>query len=64
MNRPPSKVPGLPMPIEPPVDTWIEQSLFADLLAQCAFLINTEELPNTCKTAIGVIDRTLAVLDP
>jgi aminoglycoside phosphotransferase (APT) family kinase protein len=45
-------------------NAWREQSLFADLLAQCAFLINTEELPNTCKTAIGVIDRTLAVLDP
>jgi aminoglycoside phosphotransferase (APT) family kinase protein len=43
---------------------WREQSLFADLLAQCAFLINPEELPNTFRTAIGVIDRTLAVLDP
>jgi hypothetical protein len=38
--------------------------LFADLLAQCAFLINPEELPRTFRTAIGVIDRTLAVLDP
>ncbi len=43
---------------------WREQALFADLLAQCAFLINPEELPKTFKTAIGVIDRTLAVLDP
>ena len=43
---------------------WREQALFADLLAQCAFLINPEELPNTFRTAIGVIDRTLAVLDP
>ena len=43
---------------------WREQSLFADLLAQCAFLIDPEELPNTFRTAIGVIDRTLAVLDP
>jgi Ser/Thr protein kinase RdoA (MazF antagonist) len=43
---------------------WREQSLFADLIAQCAFLINPEELPNTFRTAIGVIDRTLAVLDP
>ena len=43
---------------------WRGQSFFADLLAQCAFLINTEELPNTFRTAIGVIDRTLAVLDP
>jgi Ser/Thr protein kinase RdoA (MazF antagonist) len=42
---------------------WREQALFADLLAQCAFLINPEELPKTFKTAIGVIDRTLAVLD-
>jgi aminoglycoside phosphotransferase (APT) family kinase protein len=42
---------------------WREQALFADLLAQCAFLINPEELPNTFRTAIGVIDRTLAVLD-
>jgi aminoglycoside phosphotransferase (APT) family kinase protein len=42
---------------------WRQQSLFADLLAQCAFLIKTEELPNTFRTAIGVIDRTLAVLD-
>jgi aminoglycoside phosphotransferase (APT) family kinase protein len=44
--------------------TWREQASFADLLAQCAFLINPEELPNTFKTAIGVIDRTLAVLAP
>jgi Ser/Thr protein kinase RdoA (MazF antagonist) len=43
---------------------WREQALFADLLAQCAFLINPEELPKTFRTAIGVIDRTLAVLDP
>jgi aminoglycoside phosphotransferase (APT) family kinase protein len=43
---------------------WREQSLFADLLAQCSFLISTEELPNTFRTAIGVMDRTLAVLDP
>ena len=43
---------------------WREQALFADLLAQCAFLIAPEELPNTFRTAIGVIDRTLAVLDP
>jgi fructokinase len=43
---------------------WREQALFADLLAQCAFLINPEELPRTFRTAIGVIDRTLAVLDP
>jgi Ser/Thr protein kinase RdoA (MazF antagonist) len=43
---------------------WREQSLFADLLAQCAFLIDPEELPKTFRTAIGVIDRTLAVLDP
>jgi aminoglycoside phosphotransferase (APT) family kinase protein len=43
---------------------WREQAFFADLLAQCAFLINPEELPNTFRTAIGVIDRTLAVLDP
>ncbi|MDT7817928.1 MAG: hypothetical protein QOJ42_7844 [Acidobacteriaceae bacterium] len=43
---------------------WREQALFADLLAQCAFLINPEELPNTFRTAIGVIDRTLALLDP
>jgi aminoglycoside phosphotransferase (APT) family kinase protein len=42
---------------------WKEQSLFADLLAQCAFLISLEELPKTFRTAIGVIDRTLAVLD-
>ena len=41
---------------------WRDQALFADLLAQCAFLINSEELPRTFKTAIGVIDRTLAVL--
>jgi Ser/Thr protein kinase RdoA (MazF antagonist) len=44
--------------------TWREQALFGDLLAQCAFLINPEDLPKTFKTAIGVIDRTLAVLDP
>jgi aminoglycoside phosphotransferase (APT) family kinase protein len=44
--------------------SWREQSLFVDLLAQCAFLINIEELPNTFRTAIGVMDRTLAVLDP
>ncbi len=44
--------------------TWREQTLFADLLAQCAFLIAPEELPKTFRTAIGVIDRTLAVLDP
>jgi aminoglycoside phosphotransferase (APT) family kinase protein len=43
---------------------WREQAFFADLLAQCAFLINPEELPNTFRTAIGIIDRTLAVLDP
>ena len=43
---------------------WREQALFADLLAQCAFLINPEELPKTFRTSIGVIDRTLAVLDP
>jgi aminoglycoside phosphotransferase (APT) family kinase protein len=43
---------------------WREQALFADLLAQCAFLIEREELPKTFRTAIGVIDRTLAVLDP
>jgi aminoglycoside phosphotransferase (APT) family kinase protein len=43
---------------------WREQALFADLLAQCAFLIDPEELPKTFRTAIGVIDRTLAVLDP
>jgi Ser/Thr protein kinase RdoA (MazF antagonist) len=43
---------------------WREQALFADLLAQCAFLINQEDLPNTFRTAIGVIDHTLAVLDP
>jgi Ser/Thr protein kinase RdoA (MazF antagonist) len=43
---------------------WREQALFADLLAQCAFLIRPEELPNTFRTATGVIDRTLAVLDP
>jgi aminoglycoside phosphotransferase (APT) family kinase protein len=43
---------------------WREQAFFADLLAQCAFLINPEELPNTFRTAVGVIDRTLAVLDP
>jgi aminoglycoside phosphotransferase (APT) family kinase protein len=43
---------------------WREQAFFADLLAQCAFLIDPEELPNTFRTAIGVIDRTLAVLDP
>jgi aminoglycoside phosphotransferase (APT) family kinase protein len=45
-------------------EAWREQALFADLLAQCAFLINPEELPNTFRTAVGVIDRTLAVLDP
>lgn len=45
-------------------NAWREQALFADLLAQCAFLIKTEELPNTFRTAIGVIDRTLALLDP
>jgi aminoglycoside phosphotransferase (APT) family kinase protein len=44
--------------------SWREQSLFADLLAQCAFLIEPGELPNTFRTAIGVIDRTLAVLGP
>jgi aminoglycoside phosphotransferase (APT) family kinase protein len=43
---------------------WREQAFFADLLAQCAFLINPEELPNTFRTAVGVIDHTLAVLDP
>jgi aminoglycoside phosphotransferase (APT) family kinase protein len=43
---------------------WREQALFADLLAQCAFLINPEELTKTFTTASGVIDRTLAVLDP
>jgi aminoglycoside phosphotransferase (APT) family kinase protein len=43
---------------------WREQALFADLLAQCAFLSGPEELPKTFRTAIGVIDRTLAVLDP
>jgi Ser/Thr protein kinase RdoA (MazF antagonist) len=43
---------------------WREQALFADLLAQCAFLIDPEELPKTFSTAIGVIDRTVAVLDP
>ncbi len=42
---------------------WKEQSLFADLLAQCAFLISPEDLAKTFRTAIGVIDRTLAVLD-
>jgi Ser/Thr protein kinase RdoA (MazF antagonist) len=45
-------------------NAWREQSLFADLLAQCAFLIKPEELPNTFRTAIGVIDRTLPVLNP
>ncbi len=44
--------------------SWREQSLFVDLLAQCAFLIGIEELPNTFRTAIGVVDRTLALLDP
>ena len=44
--------------------TWREQSLFADLLAQCAFLIRPEDRPKTAATAIGVIDRTLAVLAP
>jgi Ser/Thr protein kinase RdoA (MazF antagonist) len=43
---------------------WREQALFADLLAQCAFLIEAEERPKTFRTAIGVLDRTLAVLDP
>jgi aminoglycoside phosphotransferase (APT) family kinase protein len=43
---------------------WREQAFFADLLAQCAFLINPEELPNTFRTAVGVVDHTLAVLDP
>jgi aminoglycoside phosphotransferase (APT) family kinase protein len=43
---------------------WREQAFFADLLAQCTFLINPEELPNTFRTAVGVIDHTLAVLDP
>lgn len=42
---------------------WREQALFADLLAQCAFLTGPEELPKTFRTAIGVIDRTLSVLD-
>jgi hypothetical protein len=45
-------------------NAWREQALFADLLAQCAFLIHPGELPNTLRTAIGVIDLTLAVLDP
>jgi aminoglycoside phosphotransferase (APT) family kinase protein len=44
--------------------SWREQALFADLLAQCAFLIDPEELPKTFRTAIGVIDHTLTVLDP
>jgi aminoglycoside phosphotransferase (APT) family kinase protein len=43
---------------------WREQALFADLLAQSAFLIDPEERPKTFRTAIGVIDCTLAVLDP
>ena len=43
---------------------WREQALFADLLAQCAFLVRGQELPKTFATALGVIDRTLAVLDP
>jgi Ser/Thr protein kinase RdoA (MazF antagonist) len=42
---------------------WREQALFADLLAQCAFLTDPEELSKTFRTAIGVIDRTLSVLD-
>ncbi|MGC2660865.1 MAG: hypothetical protein WA324_23160, partial [Bryobacteraceae bacterium] len=42
---------------------WREQALFADLLSQCAFLTDPEELSKTFRTAIGVIDRTLAVLD-
>jgi Ser/Thr protein kinase RdoA (MazF antagonist) len=45
-------------------ESWREQALFADLLAQCAFLINSGELPKTFRTAIGVIDHTLALLDP
>jgi len=49
MNRPLSKVAGLRMRIERAgghLDkAWREQSLFADLLAQCAFLIHPEELP-------------------
>jgi aminoglycoside phosphotransferase (APT) family kinase protein len=45
-------------------EAWREEALFADLLAQCAFLIDHEELPNTFRTAIGVIDHTLTVLDP
>jgi aminoglycoside phosphotransferase (APT) family kinase protein len=42
---------------------WREQALFADLLSQCAFLTDPEELSKTFRTATGVIDRTLAVLD-
>jgi aminoglycoside phosphotransferase (APT) family kinase protein len=44
-------------------EAWREQALFADLLAQCAFLTGAEELPKTFRTAIGVIDRTLSVLN-
>lgn len=43
---------------------WRQQSLFADLLAQCAFLVDTDDHPRTFATAIAVIDRSLAVLLP
>ena len=43
---------------------WRHQALFVDLLAQCAFLIDTEDRPKTFATAISVIDRSLAVLSP
>ena len=42
---------------------WRDRALFADLLAQCSFLIDVEERPKTTATAISVIDRTLAALD-
>ena len=59
MNRLPSKVAGLRMRIERPAAIWIKPGE-----SKVYFLLNPEELPKTFRTAIGVIDRTLAVLDP
>lgn len=42
---------------------WRQQAMFADLLAQCAFLVDFEEKPKTFATAVVVIDRTLDALN-
>jgi hypothetical protein len=41
---------------------WREQSMFADLLAQCSFLTTEEDKPLTHETAKRVLDRYLDAL--